>query len=505
MRALLSHAAARFVANPVPGKHRRPPWQSLVRGARVARFWLPWLLSLSVGACNAPIKPLPPVQKSGELVVITRNSPTTFYEDAEGRYAGLEHDLVELFAKQLGVKVKFLVANRFNEIIPTLQHHQAHLAAAGLSITPERERILRFGPPYQTVREEVVYNINGQRPRTVKDLVGKRIAVVAGSSYVERLKQLRKQYPGLAWHAVAAMESEELLQRLDEGESDIVIADSNVVDIAQNFYPNLAVAFTLGPPDSLAWAFPKDVDPYLLGQAREFFRRILKDGTVKHLLDRYYGHVNRLERLDVRGILEKMHSALPHYRELFEQAQEVTGIDWRLLAALSYQESHWNPFATSPTGVRGLMMLTGDTADRMGVTDRLDPKQSIPAGARYLLSLKDMVPQRIPEPDRTWLALAAYNVGYGHLEDARILAERMKLNPDSWTDLKRTLPLLSRSAYYSTVPHGYARGGEPVIFVENIRTYYDILAKFEPAYKPLFPNIAARSEGTDGVSAQTVM
>ncbi len=492
MRALFSHAVARFAANAVLWRNRRPRWRSLLRGALPAWSRLPLLLSLALGGCNAPVKPLPPVQQSGELVVITRNSPTTFYEDAQGRYAGLEHDLVELFAKELGVKVKFLIANQFDQIIPTVLHHQAHFAAAGLTVTPERERVLRFGPAYQTVREEVVYNTDAERPRKIQDLIGKRIEVVAGSSYVETLKQLSKQYPGIAWREVSALESEELLQRLDAGDVDIVIADSNVVDIAQNFYPNLGVAFTLGAPDSLAWAFPKDVDPYLFKKAQEFFQRVSEDGTLKRLLDRYYGHVNRLERLDVQDFLEKMHTTLQRYRRIFQQTQETTGIDWRLLAALSYQESHWDPLATSPTGVRGLMMLTGDTADRMGVQDRLDPAQSVPAGARYFLSLKDMVPTRIPEPDRTWLALAAYNVGYGHLEDARVLAQRMKLNPDSWTDLKKTLPLLSQSAYYSTARHGYARGGEPVIFVENIRTYYDILAKFEPPYKPIFPDLASK-------------
>jgi membrane-bound lytic murein transglycosylase F len=133
------------------------------------------------------------------------------------------------------------------------------------------------------------------------------------------------------------------------------------------------------------------------------------------------------------------------------------------------------------------MMLTADTADRMGVDNRLDPKQCIPAGARYLVAIRDMIPARISEPDRTWLALAAYNVGYGHLEDARILTQRQKLNPDAWADLKKVLPLLSKSEYHSTLKHGYARGGEPVIFTENVRTYYDILVKFEKPYKPVFP------------------
>lgn len=452
-------------------------------------IFLPALL-LGLAACGAKEETVPPVRQGGELVVITRNSPTTYYEDAQGNYAGLEYDLVTLFARELGVPARFVIARQFNQILPTVLHHKAHFAA-GLSTTPERSKKVRFSSPYQTVQQQLVYSTDTLRPRNPRDLVGKRIEVVTGSSHAERLKEVRKQFPGIHWYEIAAQESEELLEKVSGSVIDYTVSDSNIIDVARNFYPNLGVAFNLGNPEQLAWAFPRDADPALLRQAEQFFRRIEQNGTLKRLLDRYYGHVRRLEQADVAGFLEKMRSVLPRFRRIFQQAQEITGIDWRLLAALGYQESHWDPLATSPTGVRGLMMLTADTADRMGVTDRLEPAQNIPAGANYLLGLKDVLPQRIPEPDRTWLALAAYNVGYGHLEDARILAQRQKLNPDSWLDLKKSLPLLSRSEYFDALKHGYARGGEPVIFVENIRTYYDILLKFEKPHKPVFMPLEA--------------
>ncbi len=169
----------------------------------------------------------------------------------------------------------------------------------------------------------------------------------------------------------------------------------------------------------------------------DFFNHIKTNGTLRNLLDRYYGHSERLNSLDITTFLKRINTLLPKYIHLFKQAQEITGLDWRLLAAVSYRESHWDTFNTSPTNVRGLMMLTEATADQMGVTDRLDPKQSIPAGAKYLLKLRDTVPERIPEPDRTYMALAAYNIGYAHVEDARVLAKRLKLNPDSWADVKK--------------------------------------------------------------------
>jgi membrane-bound lytic murein transglycosylase F len=186
----------------------------------------------------------------------------------------------------------------------------------------------------------------------------------------------------------------------------------------------------------------------------------------------------------VVGILDQRQKLLPRLRKYFQEAQAITGIDWRLLAAIGYQESNWNPFATSPTGVRGIMMLTGETADRMGVTNRLDARQSILGGARYLALMKDALPARIPEPDRTWIALAAYNQGQGHIEDARRIAQARGEQPDSWAAVKQALPYLSRGGYDKVVKYGYARGAEALIFAENIRSYYDILLRLEPDYQP---------------------
>lgn len=449
---------------------------------------------LGLESCSFSEPPLPPVRENHELVVMTRNSPTTYYEDANGNYVGLEHDLIIMFAKELGVNVRFVVATELNKIIHALKKKQVHLAAAGLTDTPDRERIIRFGPPYQTVQQQIVYNSLHLQPHNIHDLLGKNIEVVAGSSYVERLKQVKKQFPKLRWHEVTDVETEDLLEKVANSEVDYSIADSQSVSVAQNFFPDLGVAFDLGKPEQLAWAFPKDVDPYLFDKATEFFGRIQQDGTLRRLLDRYYGHIDRLNRIDVVTFLEKTNSILPDYLKLFQQAQEITGIDWRLIAALGYQESHWEPLATSPTGVRGLMMLTGDTADRLGVNDRLDPKESILAAARYLLTLKESLPDRILEPDRTWIALAAYNNGMAHLEDARILAQRINLKPDSWTDIKKALPLLSKASYNATLKHGYARGGEAVIFVENIRTYNDILMKFGQPHKAPFMNFSSSKD-----------
>jgi membrane-bound lytic murein transglycosylase F len=453
-------------------------------------FSLLLVLPLAFEPSFVPPRPVPPVSKAGTLLVLTTNSATTRYIDSQGRYSGLEYDLVEMFAKDLGVKVRYLDRQPLHQILPSLRRNGAHLAAAGLAITSDRLDDFEFGPAYQMVQPVIAYNTATPAPRGVKDLVGRRIEVVKGSGGVEQLRALRKRFPRLRWVEVPEADSEGLLSRLSEGKTDFVVTESHGLDVLRNFYPNLARAFPIGDPEPLAWVFSKDGDPEVMNRAREFFLRILHNGTLRQLIERYYGHVRRLDHMDIANFLEELRTTLPRYRAMFKQAQEITGIDWRLLAALGFQESHWDPMAVSPTGVRGLMMLTTETAERMRVTDRLDPHQNIRAGAAYLLELMQTLPARIREPDRTWLALAAYNIGYGHLEDARRLAQRKGLNPDLWVDVKSVLPLLSRYEYYRTLKHGFCRGGEALVLTENIRNYYDILSRFEEPYTPDLPLFA---------------
>ena len=441
------------------------------------------------------LRPAPPLEQTGELIVLTRNSATTRYVDAHGAYAGLEYDLVEMFARELGVSVRYLDRQPFYQVLRALNEKHAHLAAAGVAITPNRLSQFRFGPAYQLVQSVLAYNTDNAAPRNLSDIAGKRLEVVKGSSVVERLKQLKRRYPTLTWTEVAENDSEGLLSRLSDGKVEYVITDSTALDVGRNFYPNIARAFVVGDQEPLAWAFPKDGDPVLYERAQEFFMRISYDGTLKRLLERYYGHMNRLDRMDVANFLENREAQLPHFRAMFKEAQEVTGMDWRLIAALGFQESHWDPLATSPTGVRGLMMLTSDTADRMGLSDRLNPRESILAGATYLQELKESLPTRIMEPDRTWLALAAYNIGLGHLEDARVLTQRRGGNPNLWLDVKKALPLLSRYEFYSTLKRGFCRGGEALVLTENIRNYFDILVRFEEPHNPGLGTLLAGSNG----------
>ncbi len=433
-----------------------------------------------ISACDSFEESVPLLEKTDELIVITVNNHDTYHKNISGRYVGLEFDLASEFATELEKKVRFIVVENMEEMLSALERHQGHLAA-GISVTTKNQSRIHFGPIYQRTQPQVAYNTDNPKPRNIEDMVGKNIEIVRESVHAERLNEAKLEIPDLRW-TETDMSTESLLARLAEGKIDHVVTDSTNISIAENFYTNLDVAINLGKENSKAWAFSSYVDPELQKKVQEFFKRIERDGTLNRLLDKYYGHIRWLGKEDRNKFLEKIRTIPPDLRNYFYQAEEITKIDWRLIAALAYQESHWDRMATSPTNVRGIMMLTEDTADRMKVTDRLDARQSILAGARYLLILKDMLPARIDEPDRTWIALAAYNQGYGHIEDARILAQRMKLSPDLWVDLKRSLPLLSNSKYFEKLKHGYARGGEAVFLTESVRTYYNILLKHERPY-----------------------
>jgi membrane-bound lytic murein transglycosylase F len=327
-------------------------------------------------------------------------------------------------------------------------------------------------------------------------LQGAALAVIGDSAHAEMIEELRRHgHSDVRVQRVEpATDPVDLLARLESGDIAYAVADSHQVQLAQQYYPSLAVAFELGPPQRLCWAFPVGREDALFRSATQFFVRISGNGELTRIAERYYGHLGMLSYQDVSGLLERRLNVMPRYVALFKRAQLQTGFDWRLLAALAYQESKWDPQATSVTGVRGIMMLTADTADALGVSNRLDPQQAIPAAARYLGQLIDALPPRVMDPDRLWLGLAAYNVGATHLEDARMLAQRQGLNPASWVDVKRMLPSLANPQVFSDLKAGFARGAEPVSFVDSVRGYYDILRRFEPEYQsPLASSLSATS------------
>lgn len=427
-----------------------------------------------LNACTTNYTTLEQVKNSGELRVLTRNAATSYYNAPNGP-TGLEYDLTKKFADYLGVKLKLHTPDSLNELLNDISRGNAHIAAAGLTITKDREKLVKFSIPYQYITQQLIYKSGKARPKNIYDTNG-HLEVIANSSHAERLKKLKTQNQSLEWYESNDEDGLELMYLVAEELIDYTIADSNEIALNMRFFPKIRIAFNVSKPQPLAWAFPNSADNSLFDEANKFILALQKSGELDSIIRRNYGHVDNYDYTGTKTFLRHVSKRLPRYQYLFKTAAVNNNLDWRLLAAVAYQESHWNQHAISPTGVRGIMMLTRATAKHLGIQKRTDPNQSIDGGALYIRKLLDKIPSEITEPDRTWMALAAYNVGYGHLRDAQIITRKRGGNPNKWIDVKENLPLLRKRRWYKKTRYGYARGTEPVHYVENIRSYYDILA-----------------------------
>jgi len=428
------------------------------------------------GGAAAQARSLEAIQASGKLVVLTRNAPTTWYIGRDDRPTGPEYELVEAFADHLGVEAEYVLEDTVDRILESIERGEGDLAAAGRTTPRERRERYRFGPPYQPVTQQVVCRRGGPQPEDLRELSELHIEVIANSSYAELLHDLELEgYRTPDWTAVEGVTTEELLRRVWERRLSCTVADSTIVDINRRYFPELVTPMRLSRPQQLGWVLPRDSDALGAALAR-WMKAFRDDGQLANLREKYYGHFEKFDYVDTRRMMRRVNERLPRYLDWFREASAEQGVSWTLLAAQGYQESHWNPRAESPTGVRGIMMLTRNTAEALGVENRLDPRQSIYGGARYLARMKDRFVDAVTEPDRTWLALASYNVGRAHMHDAQVLARRRGLSPHHWRDIKQVLPLLAKPQYYRKLKYGYARGWEPVRYVQRIREYHHILA-----------------------------
>ena len=456
--------------------------QKLIKGIKAVLAGIVLLPFLYSGS-DQPSQ-LEQVMQRGSLIMLTRNGASSYYLGSEGP-TGPEYTLAKEFSDYLGVGLEISVAGAFNQLFGLLVSHQGDMIAANLTRTPGRELAFNFGPDYLETSTLVIYRRGQPRPQALADLQALKTMVIAGSSYEEVLVEAKRQYPELEWESRSDVGIEDLLLAVSDGVIDITLVDSSIFYQHSNYYPRAATAFSLPGAVPHAWAFPPGSDDSLVQRAGAFMRQARDSGRLQAINDRFHAPRHSLDRTGMFQFLEQVRERLPSLLTLFQQIAADQDMDWRLLAAIAYQESHWKPDASSYTGVRGIMMLTRRTAKQLGLTDRLDPEQSIEGGARYFLQLRKRVPTRIEEPDRSWMALAAYNMGMRHLEDARILTQQQGGNPDLWKDVNENLDLLSQEKWYRELRYGYARGFEAKQYVENIRGYFDILVWMDTRDHPL--------------------
>jgi len=429
------------------------------------------------------------IKERGYVRFLTLKSASTYYQDVN-ETNGFEYQLGILFSKFIGVETKFVTVSHFADLYPELLFGNGDIIAAGLSKNESSfSNAVLYGPEYYEVTNQILFRKgNIERPGEIDDLSGGTLKVVSGGSQAKLLRKLQHRYPDLAWIESDDIDSEELIEQVEDGKVDYALADSHEIALQRRFFPELRIGFELDRPKQLRWAFNHAQDNSLALAIEDFFTTIKTDGRLEQLIHRHYGHVTRFNYSDIQTLTLHIRKRLPSYEALFKQEAMNHDIDWRLLAAIGYQESLWNERAVSPTGVRGLMMLTQATAKQMKVKNRLDPQQSVRGGAKYFVHIHQRVPGSIAEPDRTWFALASYNVGFGHLEDARKITEKIGGDPDKWIDVKESLPLLARKKWYKSTKYGYARGWEPVVYVENIRKYFDYLVASELKEKVAVPS-----------------
>ncbi len=427
------------------------------------------LISLSIISI-LPNSQIEQIRKLGELRAGILPSPAHYIVD-NGVIGGFEYDLVNDFAQSINVRVKLVPLKNLEELNQALQQGKIHIGVPGSSASRDNP-LQKPGKTYNKSAWHLVYNRNNKKPEKLSGIGKNRLLIAPNSRPALLLNTLKSEYDRLQWIENSAFDTVSLLNLINTHGYFYTLLDSDSFDYFQRIYPRISKAFSVKNTTS-NWLFPAKKDPSLYDAANSYLAEIGNHKNCnKHV---YFVGDNNLDYSSSLVFLERIETLLPKYRSYFESAALKTAIDWRLLAAISYQESNWDPEAKSFTGVRGLMMLTESTAQRMGIDNRLDPQASIRGGAEYLALIMDSLPERISKPDRFWLALAAYNVGLGHLEDARVLADRSGKDPDKWEEVNQFLPLLSEKQWYEQTKHGRARGNEPVRFVRHIQRYYDIL------------------------------
>lgn len=409
------------------------------------------------------------VQQSGELVVTGVAGPTTFHSSSAGP-RGLQYELARLFADELGVRLVLQDAGNTDSVLAAVRQNRTDLAITGLASDDARLARLRTATPYMAVSEQLVQRTDRPLPASFDAVGAARIGTLAGSTEAERLKALIRYRPDIQVIEFEDTDPLALIERVDSGELDYAALNSSEFDARRALFPQVGVALNLQDYSELAWAFLKTQDRSLYNAAQAFLARKQADGTLGRLVA-FYSQGDTFNPYSLRAFHRDVAERLPRFRPLFEAQAQKHGLDWHLLAAIGYQESHWNTAAVSPTGVQGIMMLTNDAASYFGIQDRTNAHQSIRGGAELFKFLQRNLAD-VPEPDRTWMALAGYNMGPVYIERARQRAARAGDDSTKWLVVSQHLREMGQEA------RGQGRTlqvGQALHYVQQVRRYYDAL------------------------------
>lgn len=425
------------------------------------------------------------IEARGYLTAAVRESEGIYWPEGQ-EITGFEHDLIIELEQHLGLPIRVFAVRDMNDLYRALEVGAVDMALPGISHGDE----LPFPTslPYTETETGLAYTNepspdaepSASEPDQAADELIERIGILDPISHQNMIQSLLKTSSNQSAVYEHGRISAELFTLVDMGELEQALVDERDYQLQQRVFPTLKYKQLTETPRPISILFQPNDDTSLRQRVDTTLQVFRDSELLTQMVDRYFGEALEFDYVDNLTFEKHLNARLPQYEDMFRSYAGQYDMDWRLLAAVAYQESHWRADARSPTGVRGLMMITLNTAAEVGITNRLDPEQSTRAGTQYLTSLKSRIPARITEPDRTWFALASYNVGMGHLEDARKITELLGDDPDKWIDVRQHLPKLALKDYYPWTRHGYARGAEPVVYVANIRRFYDKLKKVYP-------------------------
>ncbi len=448
-----------------------------------------WLMA----GCDKPppesvsrISPLEKILDTGKITLITKNSPICYYQYRD-RYMGFEYELALAFADYLGVELNVVKAETWEEMTKILADEPGAFIGAGLHLSSAYEKKVLFSNPYMLVQPHILVRWNNSTIRSASDLAGKTVHVPMESHYTDLLESLRKNGTDLNIVTVPDADEEELIRQIADGKIEVTVADGHIALLHRRYYPRTVIREALGEEKfPLAWALRPDAEK-LAKRMNAFFRTAKNNNLFSDIYNRYYAEVPDVDFDQAEHFMQVVSEHLPLYYPFILKAADEHGFDWHLIAAQIYQESHFNSQARSPAGALGLMQIIPPTGKNLNIRDFTEPQKNIAAGVRYLKELHDFF-DKSEGDDRLRIALAAYNTGQGHIHDARNIARDKGLDPDKWSSLEKTLPLLQHEKYWKNALYGYCRGMEPVEYVTNIIRYSNMLSRRYLSGMPLNPD-----------------
>lgn len=400
---------------------------------------------------------------------------------------GYQYELLNLLAEHLGVRLDVVVNNNLDESFGCLLSDDCDLLAINLTVTRERGRIVDFTEPHSQTRQVLVQRrpsewqymssneLDTAMVRNPIDLAGKTVYVQRNSSYAARLRNLMEEIGDTIMMVEVDYVAEQLITMVAGGEIDYTVSDENIARVNQTYYDNLDIGTAVSFTQNLAWAVRKG-DHHLRDSINAWLSDFKSTIDFRLLYAKYF-YNQRSARIVQSDFYVLTSGRISPYDEIIRRYSEDINWDWRLLASMIYQESRFLPDAQSWAGARGLMQLMPNTARRFGVNDITNPEENIRAGVRYIKWLDEVLRDRIPErEERVKFILASYNVGLGHILDARALARKYGEDPDQWTGGVDYFILNKSNPEYFLDPvvrHGYARGYEPYRYVGDILTRYE--------------------------------